>query len=860
MDDIIAEFISETQEGLTELDTALIAFESRPDDRQLLDKIFRTLHTIKGTCGFLGLMRLEKVAHTAETLLDGFRSDGKMATPSDVAIILSALDQIRVLIESIQATGSEPEGDDNALVARIQVAIDRSACNDAPPVTEANAAGFEPVGPTADISTLDNPDKNSEAPSSADISNPGPDAASQYLRVNVDTLEEMLTMVSELVLTRNQLAQITKDHENNILSGPLQRLNSVVSDLQDSVMKTRMQPIGNAWVKFPRIIHDISRDLNKKIHLEMKGEEAEVDRQVLEMIKDPLMHMVRNSADHGIETPHDRISAGKPETGTITLSACHEGGYVIIEIRDDGKGISPDRVRKTVLQKGLATEDHLASLSDKQILAFIFSAGFSTAETVTAVSGRGVGMDVVRTNIEKIGGTVELESVVGKGSCFTIRIPLTLAIISALLVQHGGQEYALPQLTVQELLRISPNTKEQVEMLGNRPVLRFRDQILPLVPMSELLHFSDETSDNLNMRNCYVVIANLGTTLFGMIVDNVIGTEEIVVKPVSSILRGIPIIAGNTILGNGRVIMILDPAGIAKAGNIAATQQSRQTSMDALSSHNEADLSSLLLFRTNEGVSKAVPIFLVSRIEEFNRHTIDETGGKILVEYQGRLMELHAIDGMPETPFTKALIFSDDRSNNAFGIVVHEIEDIVEANFAIKSGTQRNGFLGTGLINGRAVDILDINYFTGEKNWIADEGALRRAQGNGGARVLIVEDSAFFRHMLKPLLLMAGYDVTMTDGPKGALKMCEKGMDFDLIVSDIEMDDMDGFAFAEKVKTQTRWKNIPMVALSSRATQQDKEKGFSKGFSAYVAKSDRDALLDTLQNVLGKTLKEEALS
>lgn len=854
MDDIIAEFITETQEGLNELDTALISLESNPEDRPLLDKIFRMLHTIKGTCGFLGLSRLEKTAHIAETLLDGFRQGDRKATPADIALILSAFDHIRSLIASIQSTGSEPEGDDSALIASIQAAIDGSA--DAPAAALRDTrepAGALPNVAAPDIAVSDvvafpksdTPEPQTGVAASASAAAVSVDSASQFLRVSVGTLEKMLTLVSELVLARNQIVQSDRLHEQTG-SAPVQRLSSVVSDLQDCVMQARMQPIGNAWTKFPRIIHDIAREQQKKIHLEMIGEDVEIDRQVLELIKDPLMHMVRNSADHGVERPADRLAAGKPETGTVTLSAAHESGYIVITIEDDGKGMSPARIRAKALERGLATAEQLEAMPDRQVLSFIFAAGFSTAETVTAISGRGVGMDVVRTNIEKIGGTVDLESEEGRGSCFKIRIPLTLAIISALLVEDGAQRYALPQIAVQELIRVADDTPEHIEMAGGQPVMRLRGHLLPLVDLHELLKLDSPNEGTAQKK--YVIVTNAGDTRYGIVVSKVLGTEEIVVKPMASILRQIPIFAGNTILGDGQVIMILDPAGIAATAHIVNAQRADETA--AALTRAQENLSSMLLFRAENETPKAVPAFLISRIEDFQRSAIENVAGKTVIQYNGHLMPLHSIGDMPQHDVIKTLVFSNDNSGATFGIMTDDVHDIVGVDLHIESNGARPGFIGSAIIAGQATEILDINYFSGEEGWkITDPADQLVYRDEPRRRILLVDDSAFFRYMLQPFLNMAGYDVTVTSGPKGALSLCDNGRDFDLIISDIEMEEMDGLAFAETVKNQTRWRHIPMVALSSRDTPQDREKGFSKGFSAYVAKSDRSALLSTLKNV-----------
>ena len=518
MDDLLQEFLTETNEGLATLDQELVRLEQNPNDPKLLDNIFRIVHTIKGTCGFLGLPRLESVAHSAENLLGKFRDGTMTVSPDGVTIILAALDRIKSLLAALEATESEPAGDDKELIARINaMADDEAAPATAPamvadmPTDEAPAADMvmEAVAAVEVAAEIEEAPEAESAPVEADEA-PAPSTAvakvsaaentpakestvaAQSIRVHVDLLEDLMTMVSELVLTRNQLLQILRAQKESEFATPLQRLNLVTSELQEGVMKTRMQPIGNAWAKLPRVVRDLAMEVGKKIDLQMHGAETELDRQLLELIKDPLTHMVRNSADHGLETPDERRKAGKPEIGRIMLSARHEGGHIVIEISDDGRGLAIGKIKAKALKNGLATEAELAQMTDQQIQQFVFKAGFSTAAQVTSISGRGVGMDVVRTNIDKIGGTIELWSVEGKGTTFTIKIPLTLAIVNALIVECGGERFAVPQISVVELVRASANSDHRIEHVKGVPVLRLRNRLLPLVSLDRLLQLSNE--------------------------------------------------------------------------------------------------------------------------------------------------------------------------------------------------------------------------------------------------------------------------------------------------------------------------------------------------------------------------------
>ncbi|NVK17349.1 MAG: chemotaxis protein CheW [Methylocystaceae bacterium] len=924
MDDLLSEFITETSESLMVLDSELVKFEQNPNDTEILSNIFRLMHTIKGTCGFLGLPRLEKVAHAGENVLGKFRDGTLEVTPQAVTLILHAIDTIKELLQTLEETEQEPDGDDQELIDQLNAmaegrAVDAAAPAAAPaaeaPAPEASAPAPS-SGPTLDErgfpvaaellleveqavsegvkapsqGELDaqmkaemEAEKSSSAPAAdtpapapqvpaapkEEVKKPAPPAkkeppkpaggaketsvANQTIRVNVELLENLMTLVSELVLTRNQLLQMVRGSDDSVFKVPLQRLSHITSDLQEGVMKTRMQPIGNAWAKLPRIVRDLSIEANKKIDLQMIGAETELDRQVLELIKDPLTHMVRNSADHGLETPDVRESLGKPAVGTITLNAYHEGGHIIIEIADDGKGLNTDRIREKIIENGLASEGDLEAMSDQQIHQFIFRAGFSTAQKVTSVSGRGVGMDVVRTNIEKIGGTIELKSIEGKGSTFTIKIPLTLAIVSALVVECSGERFAIPQISVLELVRTSSASDNSIEMINDAPVLRLRNRLLPLVSLHDHLSLGDRKVD-LENDELFIVVTQVGTYTFGIIVDRVFDTEEIVVKPVAPILRHISLFSGNTILGDGSVIMILDPNGIAATtGEVAMGNSDAHSSSVATTSAGET--TSILIFRAGGEELKAVPLALVARLEEVDVTKIEYSGKNPVVQYRGQLMPLIPID--PEHVWKEegrqpVLVFTD--KDHSMGLVVDEIVDIVEDHLNIELASDRDGFVGSAVISGKATDLIDAGYYLTKAfpDWFgrAESATAYGDDKPGGPRVLLVDDSPFFRNLLTPVLSVAGYKVSTAENAKKALELRSAGREFDAIVSDIEMPEMNGFEFAEAVRSDTRWQKVPMIALSSHATEQDFERGREVGFNDYCAKFDRDALLQTLMEIL----------
>ena len=1032
MDDLLSEFVTETVESLDVANVELVKLEQDPNDQETLSNIFRLVHTIKGTCGFLGLPRLQAIAHAGENVLGQFR-DGKLHVTQDaVTVVLECLDRIRDIVAHLERTSAEPEGDDDDLIARLAAIVSGEDAGE--PVAEAQSVEDDGAGNEADVAVEETPSADnaaagedpendtlfkriggplgvdaivdllfmrladdpsfkkiydkvdiedlklkyssyltmalggpsrytgkSLAKAHAPLKDRGlsaehvdkffgyfrdamrdfeieddvaakimvvlsatrddllaseskaepaakpvaakeapkpvpethtnePSVANQTIRVNVEVLEDLMTMVSEMVLTRNQLMQMVRRLDDSEFNGPLQRLNQCTTELQEAVMKTRMQPIGNAWAKLPRIVRDLGHDLGKKIELKMLGAETELDRQVLELIKDPLTHMVRNSADHGLETTGERIENGKSETGHITLNAFHEGGHIIIEVSDDGRGLNIEKIKKKILANNLAAEAEVAAMPDQQVQRYIFHAGFSTAEAITNVSGRGVGMDVVRSNIEKIGGTIDLKSERDKGSKFTIKIPLTLAIVSALIVESSGERFAIPQLSVVELVRAGGNSGNKIERINQTPVLRLRDRLLPLVHLRDVLGLPPkkivaevkeeaevegpaEALENAaagdqpvqigqhkrKARNeDYVVVTQVGNFTYGIVVDQVYDTEEIVVKPVARILRNLAMYSGNTILGDGSVIMILDPNGIAaKAGDIQIG--SRDVGDDAVSRRaGRSDATSLLVFKVGEQAPKAVPLALVARLENVEVTAIEHTETGDFVQYRGGLMPVlrysDAVSWKTEG-LQPVLVFSDD--DHTMGLAVDEIIDIVEQELDIEMVSSRDGVLGTSVVGGHATEVMDVTYYLARAypDWFRkrNHGADGAAEG---ARLLVVDDSAFFRGLLEPLLSRAGYDVTTVSGAAEALDMLEAGETFDLIVSDIEMPGMDGIDFAEAVKNDSRWKSTPMIALSSYFEKPDQERGRSAGYTDYVAKFDRDALMSSLSRVLSQ--QEEA--
>jgi len=893
--------LTETSESLDTVDNQLVRFEQEPNNAKILDNIFRLVHTIKGTCGFLGLPRLEALAHAAETLMGKFR-DGMPVTGEAVTLILTTIDRIKDILSQLEATEAEPEGNDQDLIGELEAMVERgmaemgAAASASKPPAKAEPAVTQG---TLISQTLERPLRPGEvsldelerafretsievAPAHAKAAAPAPAAqpqaaakqakpeaaketkaakaaakasgddapdadrvANQSIRVNVDTLEHLMTMVSELVLTRNQLLEISRRNEDTEFKVPLQRLSNVTAELQEGVMKTRMQPIGNAWQKLPRIVRDLSGELGKQIELEMHGADTELDRQVLDLIKDPLTHMVRNSADHGLETPAERAAGGKPEQGTIRLSAYHEGGHIIICIADNGRGLNTERIKAKALTNGLVTEAELEKMTEAQIHKFIFAPGFSTAAQITSVSGRGVGMDVVRTNIDQIGGTIDIKSVAGEGTSVTIKIPLTLAIVSALIVEAGGDRFAIPQLSVVELVRARANSEHRIERIKDTAVLRLRNKLLPLMHLKKLLMIDDGSSSD--PENGFIVVTQVGNQTFGIVVDGVFHTEEIVVKPMSTKLRHIDMFSGNTILGDGAVIMIIDPNGIAKA--LGASGSASHAVADENAAHHAISgeqTTSLLVFRAGTDQPKAVPLALVTRLEEIAADKIEISNGRYMVQYRDQLMPLVQMEGISvrTSGAQPILVFADDK--RSMGLVVDEIIDIVEERLNIEVAGAHSGILGSAVIKGQATEVIDVGHFLpmAFSDWFARK---EMTPAQYSQSVLLVDDSAFFRNMLAPVLKAAGYKVRVATNAQEGLAALRSGQNFNVVVTDIEMPDMNGFEFAETIRADQNLSEMPIIAVSSLMSPAAIERGRQAGFHDYVAKFDRPGLIAALK-------------
>ena len=773
MDDIVREFLVESNENLDQLDRGLVALEKDPKARDILASIFRTIHTIKGTSGFLGFSKLEAVTHVGESLLSKMR-DGELILNAEITSgLLAMVDVVREMLANIEATGQEGDRDCQALIESLTRLQN--------PKLETSAAKAEPASPASSLSPpegaeeetgeVDKPlgqilvEKGKTSPEQVAAAlnkqsqgdprrigeilvengsaNP-PDvleaiqeqkeiralaATDSNIRVDVGLLDKLMNLVGELVLARNQILQYSSTQQDPVFLSTSQRLNLITTELQEGVMKTRMQPIGNIWARFPRLVRDLATSCGKQVRVEMEGKETELDKTLVEAIKDPITHLVRNAVDHGIESPEERLACGKPAEGRLFLGAFHEGGQVNIEISDDGTGINLEQVKQKALERGLITLDHAARMSEREIVDLIFLPGFSTAQKVTNVSGRGVGMDVVKTNIEKIGGVVDIQSQSGKGTTLKIKIPLTLAIIPALTVTSGGDRYAIPQVSLLELVRLEgEQARKGIEMIHGAPVYRLRGRLLPLVYLNRALGIEEGSSSNRTEKSAAdvanIVVLQADDRQFGLVVEEINDTEEIVVKPLGKQLKGIATFAGATIMGDGRVALILDVLGLAQQARVVAETRDRGLVKKATAARQKSKgFETLLLFRSADGGRMAIPLSLVARLEEFERSAVERSGGQYVVQYRGEILPLiflsSSLDRNGGSEESREAMVSQNGSEKiqvvvysehgrSAGLVVDHILDIVESDEAVQSKLARKGTRGMMVTQGRVTELLDV--------------------------------------------------------------------------------------------------------------------------------------------------------
>ncbi len=915
MDDsqsILDEFLIESSENLARLDLEFVELEQRPEDDELLSSIFRTIHTIKGTCGFFEFQTLEAIAHRAENLLSQLRDHEKRLTPALTTLLLETVDVIKQILKQIEETGSEGSEAYDTLRAQLQAACDSDPEAAPPPdsvsgspsqvkPTDAEsaaaapddekldeAASPEPPAATVEAAPLDDEQSAVSAAQTAELAAapapPPPNAAATVnkdaspatsgsadsksrgasgqrsvadstIRVDVTLLDNLMNLAGELVLSRNQMLQHSITYNDASLTATSQRLNLITTELQAEVMKTRMQPIGVIWNKFPRVVRDLGQASGKQITLHMEGEETELDKTIIEAIKDPLTHIVRNSCDHGVEAPAERAAKGKPAQGTISLRAYHEGGQVNIEILDDGAGIDTQVIKDKALQKGVITADQAQKMGEREILNLVFAAGFSTAAKITKVSGRGVGMDVVKTHIEKIGGSIDLQSQVGRGTTIRIKIPLTLAIIPALIVSVGNEKFAIPQVNLLELVRLEESVSQTaIEWIHGSPVYRLRGKLLPLIYLSKLLaaEESEELSGDKADDSLNIVVLQADDRMFGLVVDEVHNTQEIVVKPLSELLKGTNCYAGATIMGDGNVALILDVVGLVQLGCVVNEARNQAVAASDQKTATGVERQSLLLFRS--GTSRlAVPLALVGRLEEFPRSEIEHAGDRDVVQYREQILALiplarqlglsPAAESADDDP-VQVIVFSE--GTRRVGLVVDEILDIVDESVTIRNQHKQPGILGSAVVGGLVTEFIDLHYLIEnlEQKWFS--GAAGRGETSG--RILIADGSHFSRNLVRNYLEMAGYQVLEAANSQEALERLQRDR-VDVLLSGLDLPGEGPFELLRRLRLEPEWRGLPAVALASGPEEMERREDREFEFDDYQMRFDKEATLNSISRL-----------
>jgi len=837
--EIVKEFLIESNDNLSRLEQEMVELERRPRDTELLASVFRTFHTIKGTCGFLGYGKLERVAHQAENVLSQLRSGSQTFTSGLASLVLEAVDVLRRHLRAIEAGGQEAAEDSADLCRRLEEASRGSACtlSEAASPAEVEAAAQKVSGGVADSA----------------------------IRVDVHLLDKLMNLVGELVLTRNQILQFSAQQEGAALSATSQRLNLITSELQEGVMKTRMQPIGVVWNKLPRLVRDVATACGKQIALELEGADTEMDKTIIEAIKDPLTHIVRNCGDHGIERTEVRLGRGKPAQGRISLRAFHEGGQVIIEIGDDGGGVDTEKVKAKAVLNGLIRPDQAERLGEREALNLLFLPGFSTAEKVTNVSGRGVGMDVVRTNIEKIGGTVDLSSRFGEGTTVKLKIPLTLAIIPGLVVTlgdcrgeapngkkgKGGQHFVIPQVSLVELVRLEGEAAlRSIERIRNTAVYRLRGNLLPVVYLREVLGLEGLAVDSDTIN---IAVLQAEDRQFGLVVEGVKDTQEIVVKPLGKHLKGLNCYAGATIMGDGRVALILDVMGIAqKCGEVAGGHERTRVESD-MRLENVADTKqTYLLFRAGPFERLAVPLSLVARLEEFPLSHVERAANHLVVQYRGQILPLVPLaqilePGSADTAGSQdpvqAIVFSD--GDRRIGLLVDQLLDIVDDAVSVRQVSGRKGLLGSAVIGKLVTDMLDLDAVICSASGVWNQ---EEAEVPEGATVMLAEGSTFSRGILRASLEMAGYRVVEASTAAEALTQLAR-VKVNVVVTALDLPGGGGYEFLEKMRKDPSLAGVPVLALAASAGDTSQRAAQPGAFQDYLIRGDRDAMLRSIHRL-----------
>lgn len=903
--ELLADFVIESNEHLADIENQFLAIEEAAPavDANLVNEVFRAIHSIKGAAGFMGLTTVNDLAHNLENVLNMIRNEELAPNSEIVDVLLKGADRLKSLIEDVENSNSQDVSDH--VIALEAIANGQAAADaPAPQQVEEPAVESDPTEaatpPTDDEEDIDakieralqeaqakklaekamrakevapptpapapKPTQTETTSKKAPIADPEKvtkPTVEANIRVPVGVLDSLMNLAGELVLSRNQLVQAVSTEEKTGIDAIAARVDQVTSELQEAIMQTRMQQIGSVFGKFPRVIRDLSSKLGKQCDLEIEGKDVEVDKTIIEAIGDPLTHLIRNSVDHGVESPEDRIAAGKSAKGKILLRAFYQAGKVRIEIQDDGGGIDPNKLKEKAVKKGIINQEKADTMSDREAIRLIFAPGFSTAAKVTDVSGRGVGMDVVRTNIAKLGGTVDVESTLGQGTSIVVMLPLTLAIVPSLIVQVGQDRFAIPQVGIVELVRVRENERQaRLGKVNNAEVLRLRGQLLPLVRLSQSLGCKSQEEIEAELTGATnIIVVDTGQTQFGLVVDALHDSEEIVVKPLGRHHKDCRCLSGATILGDGHVALILDIPGIATEEELNdMDEEDLDVNNHQDDKERSEDEQSVLLFMNSPNDHFAIPMDIISRLERVRIDQIDSVAGREVLQYRNSTLPLIRTENVISAESYENLewiyVVVFEAKGTEVGLVAPHLKDIrrITTNIDTTSFTEP-GVIGSLVIEEKTIRMLSLFDLTKAcyPDWfVEDEIEISGDDNNTPPLVLLAEDSGFFRSQVKKMFEEKGYEVVDCEDGQIAWDRLNTGTEqFDVIVTDIEMPNMNGFELCDHIKSDPRFKDLPVIALTSLAATSDMERGIAVGIDDYQIKMDREKLLNSLNNFVG---------
>lgn len=893
--ELMAEYLDESFENLASVAEELTQLENDGSNLELINSIYRKVHTLKGSAAFLGFKKQQEFTHILENTLDLVREQKIKVSPELIDTVLKCMDAEEAYLKNVERDAEEGEVDTSELIKEL-LALENSEQSEAKVEPEAEIkeeAVEQEIKTVEEARTVEvavpapeevKPEVVKKAPAEEKpISSGGSATADTTIRVKVELLDSIMNVVGELVLTRNQILQFTGEHELPELNRLSQQLNSITTELQTDVMTTRMQPIGSTLHKYERILRDLCRKTGKSIKLELIGQDTELDKNLLESIKDPLTHIVRNAVDHGIETKEERDNTDKPAVAKLVIKAYHEGGQVVIEIKDDGRGINRDVITKKAIERNILTEDQAKRLSDKNVFNLLFLPSFSTAAKVTDISGRGVGMDVVKTNVEKIGGTVEIDSELGKGTTISLKIPLTLAIIPALIVESEGEPFTFPQVNLVELVRLEgEEVDNKIEHIQGADFFLLRGELIPIFKLNNTLTLTKlkDRANTLrsfgnkkrrkvkkrenNVKEANIVILNAEGSIYGIVVDSILDTQEIVVKPLSKNLKRLDQYAGATVMGDGEVALIIDSLGFYR--KLAGTLSDRALDINAGHDSMEMDKrvnmanSELVLFSAADLRIYGLPLTEVSRLEKFEKNKIEKSGDKFIIRYRESTLPLINFEKTLGIDAQSDLQGEDELINcivvtshdYTFGIVVHEIRDITKLSELINEEiSDRDEIKGTTYIDGKVITVVDVEKIILKQGYTFFQSTEHsNKKFFKDRRILVVEDSKIYQNAECDFFRKNGLDVTLAkDGAEGVEALTNLPQ-FDFIVTDIEMPNMDGYGFTRAARKLENYIKTPIVAITTRVEKKSVDKGLAAGIDEYVEKFDGNKVLEVIRGLI----------